>query len=326
MDISRHNSNNRKRSRSPYQGARDAEDGNSKDVKRQRSRSPRRHHHYERRKDLPFKSRHLHKHDFESYKAVFAEYLDLQKGIDLTDLDDHEARGRWKSFLGKWNRSELAKGWYDPEMKRKLDERYQEMPRRPSPPRRYGSKRDEATTENEVESDEDNDDGYGPMLPRSGTKSGPSIPNFQDLQQQREQAEEDRDNRIADLRYERKQDRALQKDRLEELAPRATPGTRERQVEKKRENAASNRAFADAKEAGDQDVGENDLMGDDVDDLKKRKKAQERQKNEREIRKEEILRAREAEREERLAEHRKKEEKTMEYLRSLAQQRFGGSN
>jgi hypothetical protein len=48
---------------------------------------------------------------------LFAEYLDLQKGHDIADLSEDEVKGRWKSFMNKWNRSELAEGWYDPKAK-----------------------------------------------------------------------------------------------------------------------------------------------------------------------------------------------------------------
>ena len=76
---------------------------------------------------------------------------------------------------------------------------------------------------------------------------------------------------------------------------------------------------------GVEEVNDSDLLGggDDLDSFKARKQAAQRQKNEREIRREEILRAREAEREERLAGHRQKEEQTMDMLRALAKQRFG---
>jgi len=33
---------------------------------------------------------------------MFALYLDIQKQLVLEDLDEHETRGRWKSFIGKW--------------------------------------------------------------------------------------------------------------------------------------------------------------------------------------------------------------------------------
>lgn len=33
---------------------------------------------------------------------MFGLYLDIQKGKNLDDLDDVEAKGRWKSFIGKW--------------------------------------------------------------------------------------------------------------------------------------------------------------------------------------------------------------------------------
>ena len=96
-------------------------------------------------------------------------------------------------------------------------------------------------------------------------------------------------------------------------------------MEKRREVTASNRSFADAKDSGAAEVPDSELMGggDGVSEFKAQLKTRERAKNEREIRKEEQLRAREVEREERLAEHRKKEDKTMEMLKALAQQRYG---
>lgn len=122
----------------------------------------------------------------------------------------------------------------------------------------------------------------------------------------------------------RKLDRKRQKERLEELAPRAEPGSRERQLEKKRETAVANRSFREAKSPGAEEVPEAGLMGDDgVETYKAQIKATEKKKNERELRKEDILRAREAEREERLAVHRAKEEKTMDMLKAIARQRFG---
>lgn len=135
---------------------------------------------------------------------------------------------------------------------------------------------------------------------------------------------EDRAHHIDDLRYARKLDRNAQKERLEELVPRADPGSRERQLEKRREATATLHAFRKAKSPGAEEVGEADLLGDDgIDGFKKQKKEAERKKNEREIRKEEILRARAEEREERLQEVRAKEEKTMEMLKAIAKQRFG---
>lgn len=313
----------RKRSRS--RGHRKSDD---RERKKRRSRSPHHgHHHHDREKSrstkLPFGSHHLHKHDFESYKSLFAEYLDLQKGIDLDELDEHEAKGRWKSFLNKWNRGELAEGWYDPAMKQKADQRSRPDARQPQ--LKQPAHRNQVAEQSKDQHDGDEEDDYGPAMPsKEATKPGPAIPNFQDLQQRREEAEEDRSARIADLRYERKADRNLQKERLEEMAPRADPGSRERQLEKKRDIAQTNRTFAEAKESGTEEVAEGDLLGDDGGDAYKAKmRAMERQKNEREIRKEEVLRARAAEREEKMAEHRRKEAKTMEYLKEIAKQRYG---
>lgn len=64
--------------------------------------------------------------------------------------------------------------------------------------------------------------------------------------------------------------------------------------------------------------GDNDLAA-----LKREKQKDQRKKNEREIRREEILRARAAEREERIQKYREKEDETISWLQTLAKQRFG---
>jgi len=99
-------------------------------------------------------------------------------------------------------------------------------------------------------------------------------------------------------------------------------------LEKKKEKAAANREFAAAKtEAGGVvEMPESELLGDDdggIEGFKKQKQAMERKKNEREIRREEVLRARAEEREERFKQYRAKEEATMKGLVELAKARFG---
>jgi len=98
-------------------------------------------------------------------------------------------------------------------------------------------------------------------------------------------------------------------------------------LEKKREKADSNRAFASGKtEApGVEEVPESDLLGDDggIEGFKKQKREMERKRNDREIRREEILRARAEEREERIREYQEKEAETMSGLVALAKARFG---
>jgi len=159
---------------------------------------------------------------------------------------------------------------------------------------------------------------------------GASIPSLQDLRARDEQAEEDaastREKYREDIREDRKLDRNLQKERLDELAPRAAAGTHERQLEKKKEKADSNRAFATSKDAGDMDLRDADVMGDEdsLGEVKRMKTEHERRKNERELRKEEILRARRAEREARLAGMKEKEDRTMAMFKEIAQARFGG--
>ena len=255
----------------------------------------------------------------------------MQKRLNPDDLSEREIRGRWKSFARKWNRGELAEGWYDPDLKARVDARraVEEQGTRTD-----GLERPQRIQQkshcNEVEHHDENsndEDSLGPALDdfTASRRPGPAIPELQDLQHRQELTEEDREARLTDLRFERKQDRKTQNERLEELAPRADPGSRERQLEKKREMTATNRAFADSKDAGTEEIRDGDLMGDDgVDAYKKQLRDKKRAKTEREVRKEEILRARAAEREEKLSKLRNKEEKTMSMLKEIARQRFGG--
>ena len=142
-----------------------------------------------------------------------------------------------------------------------------------------------------------------------------------------ELAQEEAEAERVNLRQRRKLDRQEQKERQSEIVPRAEAGTKERQLEKKRELADSNRAFAASKTEGGgiAEVGEQDLMGDDdgIQGYKRQKVEMERKKNERELRREEILKARAEEREERLRVYREKEEETMSGLVALAKARFG---
>jgi hypothetical protein len=79
-----------------------------------RSRSPRRdddrHRHNRHRSRspkakpvvLPYKAKPLSKRQYDDYKPLFQSYLDIQKNIQLDDLDEREAKGRWKSFMSRW--------------------------------------------------------------------------------------------------------------------------------------------------------------------------------------------------------------------------------
>ncbi|KAF4609827.1 hypothetical protein G7Y89_g15796 [Cudoniella acicularis] len=286
-------------------------------------------------KELPYNARQLNKHDYNSFKQVFALYLDIQKGgLVLDDLDEKERRGRWKSFLGKWNRGELAEGWYDPSTLRKAVDSTDPDADMLEAESKSASKSEPEPTESkedkrEEDGDSESDDDIGPTLPGQEGKlrgrMGPSIPNMQDLELKREMELEDNLSRRDDIRQARKLDRLSQKARLDELVPRAEAGTRERQLEKKKELADKLKSFRDKSPGAVAEVPEEELMGggDGIGEFKKVKQEFERKKNERELRKEEILRARVAEREERLREYRGKEEKTMEMLRGLARSRFG---
>ena len=185
-------------------------------------------------------------------------------------------------------------------------------------------------------SDEDEDE-YGPHLPASlaasnataSQRPGPAMPRLDDLQIQRELLDDDlttaRRAELEALHMARKAERKNQAARLDEFVPKAEPGTRERQLEKKKEKAAANKSFADGH---DVEVPDAEIMGggDSLDDLKKLKQAQERKKSEREIRREEVFRAKQSEREERVRGMREKEEKTMAMLQEIAKARFGTGN
>ena len=99
-------------------------------------------------------------------------------------------------------------------------------------------------------------------------------------------------------------------------------------LEKKREKADRNRVFAAGKTEGGgvEEVPDSDLLGGEdegMDGYKRQKRETERKKNERELRREEMLRARQAEREQRVQEYKEKEQRTMSGLVALARARFG---
>ncbi|KAM3421169.1 hypothetical protein BST61_g1580 [Cercospora zeina] len=327
-----------KRSRSPYHANHRREE-----TRRPRSPSPYRKHRRldprstDRRSEpikLPFKAQPLHRHDLKQNEGLFARYLDVQKQIDIEDLSETEVRGRWKSFLGKWNRGDLAEGWYDPEARWRAEDRWKNRPPRDERDRRELVTRQDAPigtslpqvepSEKEEGQEDTDDDGYGPAPPSKEARTvGASIPSLQDLQHREELISEAHHDSRVDLQHSRKLDRNLQKDRLEEIAPRADPGSRERQLEKKADKTSTLHAFREAKDGGDVEVNDQEMMGGGEDDFKGELKRREKVKSEREVRKEEALRARMAEREERMRGVRAKEEKTMDMLRSLAKERFG---
>ncbi|KAL5113293.1 hypothetical protein ACEQ8H_008842 [Pleosporales sp. CAS-2024a] len=305
-----------------------------------RSRSPRRdgdrHKHRRRRSrspvakppvELPYKAKPLSKRQFDEYKPLFQSYLGIQKHMQLDELDEREAKGRWKSFVSKWNHGGLARSWYDPCMLKTAQETAQFYQSATSP----RAKRASPQYTSQQDSSDGSDDDFGPAPPTAAerrTGHGPTVPRLDDLAYRDEMREEDgardRSSYVDDMHHERKMERKAQKERLEELVPRADAGSRERQLEKKREVTSTLQSFRDAKESGHVEVAEADLMGDDGIDLyKKKKKEEQRKKSEREIRREEISRAREAERNQRLAERREKENKTMEFLMQIAKERFG---
>jgi len=181
-------------------------------------------------------------------------------------------------------------------------------------------------------SSEDSD--YGPPPPpgtntrhnRHGKSRGPVIPTLEDLALRREEAESEQQSQLTALRQARKADRQLQKERLDDvLPPKADAGTRERRLEKRAALNEKMRAFRDPSPGG-QEVNESELIGggeDSVAEYKKMMAKEEQRKTERQLRREEAARARAAEREEKIAKAREREERTMVGLRELARRRFG---
>lgn len=271
---------------------------------------------------LPYDQAQLRKEDLNTYRNLFTDYLDIQKRLDISTLDREEVKGRWKAFVKKWNNAGLAEGWYDPARQAEAAN---------SAPTRDGQgehhERSDTALSSYAAGPQSDDDEYGPARPATSSASlrqGPAAAKLQDLQYKRELEDGERQMNRELHKHERQHERMVREERLNELAPRADPGTVERRREKRLESSMSNRAYAEAKDAGAADVNETDLMGDEgVEGYKAKLKAIKQHKNERELRKEEVLRARAAEREEKIAEHRAKEEKTMQTLRALAQQRFG---
>ncbi|GFF44199.1 hypothetical protein IFM61606_00988 [Aspergillus udagawae] len=362
-DRSRRDHNSRSRSRSPGRS-----DRHKRHHHHRHRHSHHRHRDYSHDRDrhsqsassvpvvLPFQAQELSKRDLTHYAPMFAMYLDIQKGLIMEDLSEEEIKGRWKSFIRKWNRGELAEGWYDPTT---LDKARRNVPEQP-PVSGPGRRRDSADYEqagrgkdadtgdaseatarqNELEFDSEDEEEYGPILPhhevtakgRDIPSAGPTIPTIQDLELRKESSVEDaiaarRDAR-KQLRAETRSHKSEMRQIEDEIAPRAEPGTHERLMEKRREAAAANRAFAESRRGGSpiEAAPDDELMGsgeNDLDAIKKAQAGEQRKKNEREIRREEILRARAAEREERLQQYRKKEEETIGWLKTLAKQRFG---
>ncbi|RPB02018.1 hypothetical protein L873DRAFT_1674534 [Choiromyces venosus 120613-1] len=357
---SRHSHRSRDRSHSPHHSSRhhrhrdrdrDSRSSSKSRDHHSRENHSRHHHHHHRRRHKrtrspspavvrPLNAPRISRHDFELHKDVFADYLDIQKGLILSELDRAEAKGRFKRFVTHYNHGELARGWYDRIVNRKASDpskvpeqqksssRKEEEPARPERKKQrmdtpQSDKKDGSEGENESENEESSEEEIvGPLLPgqqpsKRSRAPGPTIPSKEDLDFQKELIREDQTLQHLDFRHTRKQELKLEKERLEELVPRAAAGTHERKLEKKAELNAKMKSFRE--KSPELEVNEETLMGSGgTDSFKQRKAAVERKKNDREIRKEELLRARIAEREERLQQHRDKEEKTMTMLRQLA--------
>ncbi|KAK4242758.1 hypothetical protein C8A03DRAFT_28987 [Achaetomium macrosporum] len=142
--------------------------------------------------ELPFGARQLSRSDLAAFRPLFAHYLDLQKNLDINSIDETELRGRWKSFMGKWNRGELAEGWYDPEVFQRAARDYQDSSHhthdRPPSPSHVSAPRSNSanpassrfappsskTQQDQQDDDDAEDDDYGPLPPPRKTGHPPA--------------------------------------------------------------------------------------------------------------------------------------------------------
>lgn len=155
-------------------------------------------------------------------------------------------------------------------------------------------------------------------------RPGPTIPSLQDLELRRTLEAEAQEAHLTSLRLLRHADRAEQKARLDDLVPRAEAGTRERQLEKRRLTTEAMRDFASTREpGGEMEIADPELLGGGADDYRRMLANLQQRRTEREVRREEVVRARNAERDERVREARVREEERLEVLREMARQRFG---
>ncbi|CAK7270757.1 hypothetical protein SEPCBS57363_004266 [Sporothrix epigloea] len=269
-----------------------------------------------------------------------------------------EVQRRWRRFVKRWNRHELSDRWYEPLLYLRVVRAQQNASAVERPVtesvsetgRDDDSKGQENSDENGESDDDNDDDGYGPVLPPNQTlpnkaslaassssrsrhlgAPGPSIPSRADLDERRALDDDMQDAERATLRLTRRADRAEQRERLDELAPRAAAGTRERHLEKKRELNEKLRGFRDRSPGGGGlEMDDDELMGGDrgsgrksAKDLQKDAEAAQARRTYWQQRREEEQRARNEELNERRAQYREREAETMDMLRELARQRFG---
>ncbi|EQK97653.1 protein related to RNA helicase [Ophiocordyceps sinensis CO18] len=328
----------RKRRRSTQEERRSASP--AVDTREPRRRRHASHHHRDKakapvvddaaEKPLSYSARPLVKAHLQTLEPLFVHYLNLQKCKDARVMDDREFRGRWKSFVGKWNRNELAEGWYDPEMLARIStwevEEKDDQEGREAPRQSSSGRLDDDYERGGSATGDDDDENYGPTLPRSKPRRrmGADVPTLQDLDLRDELIKESRGAEREALRDARKADRAQQKERLEELAPRAEPGTRERKLEKRREANDAMRQLRD-KSPGLEAGNDKELMGggDLVDEYRQMKATARRRKSERQIQKEELERANKEMMEAKRKAWQQREEGTVSMLRELAKRRFG---
>jgi len=293
----------------------------------------------------------------ETHRSLFAHYLDRHKHLDIDSLDEKELLGRWKSFIGHWNRGELSESWYDPAVFEHAVKSYEG--------KNSGVKEDQRRNDDNARSHisptnrmragspapseaSDTSSSYGPPPPPglnrqlseqqtkpssfklSSKQPGPSIPTTADLliRDADEAAERSAalsaSRQMWRLQTKEAVTRTLDNDIL--LPNRAEPGSRERKLEKRRELNEKLREFRE-RSPGVGEVDESVLMGgremDAQEEWREMVRRREERRAEKERRREEVARAKRLEKEEKLREWREKERRVLNQLREIARERFG---
>lgn len=258
--------------------------------------------------------------DYFARATEFAVWLLDKKGIHAGDLSSKESRRYFAKFVEKWNDFRLSSKYYKgiapsaaPHVRTTHSWNFKNV-----------SAGDIERARSEVEQTTEGQSGFGNSAagPSAGPRRvmGPTMPIGPVPTAAPEDSDEET-RRFAVAKQARRADRKAQEERLDELAPKETG--RERMIEKRRMENAKRRQFDDRDY--DVELGDGDLIG-GGDDFKARLAARNAAAGRREQ-----ARANEAQRRtelnaDRFQAMREKDKATMDMLKKMAEERFGGGS
>ncbi|KAF8893728.1 hypothetical protein CPB84DRAFT_1826014 [Gymnopilus junonius] len=285
---------------------------------RSRSRSRNRSESPERRAKLPEGVSPISESDYFQKSDEFRLWLKEEKGKYFDDLSGDRARSYFRKFVKAWNKGKLSGTYYDGIAPGSIPATANTSYKWSFASRNRGADEDALrATRAEVGAAtygrRDSTSKASSSHDYASSSRGPAMPSAADLTLARELAREQAEEERA---YKRKRDKLDTKERVEEMVG-PKPVGREGQLEKKKLQRESNRAF---REKGDEglEVDESTLMGGGDSfkaQLARRDAAKKRyeQKNEE---KHNVMR-------ERATAIKEKEKATMDMFQQLAKQRFG---